>query len=82
MLYFYKYMPQKNQINTAFQLEISKALEGENLPQFIFFYKQLEKLKSNRESFHVEFILKQCYPKLSNFSILEIEMHLNNLERT
>ncbi len=52
---------------------MKNALNGVDLFQFVFFYQQLIKLKSNRESYHIEFVLKSCYPQLAVFDIEEIE---------
>jgi hypothetical protein len=52
---------------------LKNALNGVDLLQFVFFYQQLIKLKSNRESYHIEFVLKSCYPKLTVFDMEEIE---------
>lgn len=69
-------MSKKKQIDTNDHSNISKAFMGEDILQFVFFYKQLEKLKSNRETYHIEYVLKECYPKLAPFSISEIEVFI------
>ena len=58
--------------------DISKAFVGEDMLQFVFFYRQLEKLKSNREIYHIEFVLKECYPALAPYSISEIEGYIQS----
>ena len=63
---------------SRFHSDISKAFDGEDMLQFVFFYRQLEKLKSNRENYHIEFVLKECYPALAPYSISEIENYIQS----
>jgi len=49
-------MIKKKQIQAG-QDPIKNALKGIDLLQLVFFYRQLSKLKSNRESYHIEFVL-------------------------
>ena len=68
----------KKQIKESNSIEV--ALKGVDLLQFVFFYKQLQKLKSNRDTYHIEFVLKECYPTLSAFSLAHIEAHLKTID--
>ena len=45
-----------------------------------FFYQQLRKLKSKRESYHIEFVIKSCYPQLAFFNMEEIEKFVNEFK--
>jgi hypothetical protein len=45
---------------------------NKELKDFLSFYKQLIKMKSNRSFFNVEFAIKSCYPILDNVSYDEI----------
>jgi|TARA_B110000977_G_scaffold199629_1_gene287573 hypothetical protein len=65
-------MIKKKQIHKGQDL-VKSALNGIELLQFVFFYQQLRKLKSNRASYHIEFVLKSCYPQLAVFHMEEIE---------
>ncbi|MDA9323232.1 hypothetical protein N9Q55_04145 [Flavobacteriaceae bacterium] len=65
-------MIKKKQIQAG-QDPIKNALKGIDLLQLVFFYRQLSKLKSNRESYHIEFVLKSCYSELALFEMEEIE---------
>ncbi len=69
-------MNKKKQLDIHNHSSISKAFVGEDILQFAFFYQQLEKLKSNRETYHIEYVLKECYPKLAPFSISDIEVFI------
>lgn len=59
---------------------LKNALNGVDLLQFVFFYQQLIKLKSNRESYHIEFVLKSCYPQLAVFDMEEIEKFISEFK--
>ena len=59
---------------------MKNALNGVDLLQFVFFYQQLIKLKSNRESYHIEFVLKSCYPQLAVFDMEEIEKFVSEFK--
>ncbi|MDB4031541.1 hypothetical protein N9462_00990 [Flavobacteriaceae bacterium] len=65
-------MIKKKQIQAG-QDPIKNALKGIDLLQLVFFYRQLSKLKSNRESYHIEFVLKSYYSELAPFEMEEIE---------
>ena len=65
-------MIKKKQIQAG-QDPIKNALKGIDLLQLVFFYRQLSKLKSNRATYHIEFVLKSCYPELTPFEMEEIE---------
>ena len=65
-------MIKKKQIQSG-QDPIKNAIKGIDLLQLVFFYRQLSKLKSNRATYHIEFVLKSCYPKLAPFEMEEIE---------
>lgn len=59
---------------------IQESLKKVDLLQFAFFYTQLEKLKSNRASYHIEFVLKSCYPELTSFKLSDIEAFIADLQ--
>ena len=59
---------------------MKNTLNGVDLLQFVFFYQQLIKLKSNRESYHIEFVLKSCYPQLAVFDMEEIEKFVSEFK--
>ena len=59
---------------------LKNALNTVDLLQFVFFYQQLGKLKSNRESYHIEFVLKSCYPQLAVFDMEKIEKFVNEFK--
>ena len=59
---------------------MKNTLNGVDLLQFVFFYQQLIKLKSNRESYHIEFVLKSCYPQLAVFDMEEIEKFISEFK--
>lgn len=59
---------------------MKNALTGVDLFQFVFFYQQLRKLKSKRESYHIEFVLKSCYPQLAVFDMEEIEKFVSEFK--
>ncbi|MDG1774167.1 MAG: hypothetical protein P8H18_00995 [Flavobacteriaceae bacterium] len=59
---------------------LKNALNRVDLLQFVFFYQQLGKLKSNRESYHIEFVLKSCYPQLAVFDMEEIEKFVSKFK--
>ena len=59
---------------------LEKGLNRVDLLQFVFFYQQLGKLKSNRESYHIEFVLKSCYPQLAVFDMEEIEKFVSEFK--
>lgn len=59
---------------------LKNALNTVDLLQFVFFYQQLGKLKSNRESYHIEFVLKSCYPQLAVFDMEEIEKFVSKFK--
>ena len=59
---------------------MKNALNGVDLLQFVFFYQQLIKLKSNRESYHIEFVFKSCYPQLAVFDMEEIEKFVSEFK--
>ncbi len=65
-------MIKKKQIQAG-QDPIKNALKGIDLLQLVFFYRQLSKLKSNRATYHIEFVLKSCYPELAPFEMKDIE---------
>ena len=59
---------------------LKNALNTVDLLKFVFFYQQLGKLKSNRESYHIEFVLKSCYPQLAVFDMEEIEKFVSKFK--
>mgnify|MGYP000361862957 CR=1 FL=1 len=61
---------------------MKNALNGVDLLQFVFFYQQLRKLKSKRESYHIEFVIKSCYPQLAFFNMEEIEKFVSLTDNT
>jgi len=70
-------MIKKKQIQAG-QDPIKNALKGIDLLQLVFFYRQLSKLKSNRESYHIEFVLKSCYSELAPFEMKKLKNLLLN----
>ena len=72
-------MIKKKQIQEGENL-MKNALIGVDLFQFVFFYKQLRKLKSKRESYHIEFVIKSCYPQLAFFNMEEIEKFVSEFK--
>jgi len=72
-------MIKKKQIQEGENL-MKNALIGVDLFQFVFFYQQLRKLKSKRESYHIEFVIKSCYPQLAFFNMEEIEKFVNEFK--
>lgn len=72
-------MIKKKQIQEGENL-MKNALTGVDLFQFVFFYQQLRKLKSKRESYHIEFVLKSCYPQLAFFNMEEIEKFVSEFK--
>lgn len=72
-------MFKKKQIQEGENL-MKNALTGVDLFQFVFFYQQLRKLKSKRESYHIEFVLKSCYPQLAVFDMEEIEKFVSEFK--
>lgn len=47
---------------------------------FVLFYKQLEKIKAKRTTYHIEYVLKECYPALSPFSMEEIQQYISKFK--
>jgi len=72
-------MIKKKQIQEGENL-MENALTGVDLFQFVFFYQQLRKLKSKRESYHIEFVIKSCYPQLAFFNMEEIEKFVSEFK--
>ena len=72
-------MIKKKQIQEGENL-MKNALTGDDLFQFVFFYQQLRKLKSKRESYHIEFVIKSCYPQLAFFNMEEIEKFVSEFK--
>lgn len=72
-------MFKKKQIQEGENL-MKNALTGVDLFQFVFFYQQLRKLKSKRESYQIEFVLKSCYPQLAVFDMEEIEKFVSEFK--
>jgi|SaaInl74LU_5_DNA_1037368.scaffolds.fasta_scaffold01686_11 hypothetical protein len=72
-------MIKKKQIQEGENL-MKNALTGVDLFQFVFFYQQLRKLKSKRESYHIEFVIKSCYPQLAFFNMEEIEKFVSEFK--
>ena len=72
-------MIKKKQIQEGENL-MENALTGVDLIQFVFFYQQLRKLKSKRESYHIEFVIKSCYPQLAFFNMEEIEKFVSEFK--
>lgn len=60
-----------------FSPRLARAFNQMNLEKFINFYLQLKKLKQNRQSYRIDYVLKNTYPNLRPYSIIDIETFVN-----
>ena len=58
-------------------LRLARVFDHMNRQKFIKFYLQLKKLKEKRSHYRIDFVLKQTYPELTHYSLIEIDEYIN-----
>jgi len=66
----------KNPSENKNHLRLARVFDRMNRQEFIKFYLQLKKLKEKRSHYRIDFVLKQTYPDLTHYSLIEIDEYI------
>lgn len=68
----------KSTSKTTDRLQLLKgAFNNIDLLRFAVFYKQLKKYQARKETYRIDYVIKNVYPDLSDYSLQEIESYVN-----
>lgn len=60
--------------------KLKNAFSQIDILRFCVFYRQLKKYHARKNEYRIDYVIKNVYPKLSDYSLQEIESFINQAQ--